>query len=83
MEDRLTLAEDRGEGLLGRGDRARHVPQCGGREAPEGLEVRWQSRLAARFLSLQLDVSGKLYLAPLTTVGLPWARPGGGSTVSS
>lgn len=51
----------------------------GKREAPK---VRLEGRASLLcFLFLQLDISGKLYLAPLTTVVPMWGGLGGGSVV--
>lgn len=50
------------------------------REAPK---VRLKGRASLlRVPSLQLDIGGKLYLAPLTTVGPTWGGLGGGSVVT-
>lgn len=51
------------------------IGSCGGPEedcglgGEQGAPEAWRAPLG--FLLLQLDLSGKLYLAPLTTVGQP------------
>lgn len=51
VEDQLILAEDRGEGLLGPGDRARHVPQCAGKGGPRGPGSEVGSHASLRVFS--------------------------------